>query len=108
MHIPRVAQCQHHCANPEFTSVEDFIKKTVAIPFLDHLISDVSSRFTAHSKMAATLQALLLVNITPAKCCVNIQEAIDLYFLILKSLMKKSPAGSQNGYLFPNKIVQKF
>ena len=79
VYMPRVAQCQQHCANPEFTSVEDFIKKTVAIPFLDHLISDVSSRFTAHSKMAASLQALLLVNITPATCCVNIQEAIDLY-----------------------------
>ena len=64
--MPHVAQCQQHRANPEFTSVEDFFKKTVAIPFLDHLISDV---LTAHSKMAASLQALLPVNITPATYC---------------------------------------
>ena len=73
--MPRVAQCQQHHANP----VEDFFKKTVAIPFLDHMISDVSSRFTAHSKMAASLQALLPVNITPATSCGNMQEVIDLY-----------------------------
>ena len=77
--MPRIAQCQQHRANPEFTSVEDFFKKTIATPFLDHLISDVSSRFIAHSKMAASLQALLPVNITPATPCGNIQEAIDLY-----------------------------
>ena len=43
--MPRVSGCQHHRSNPEITSVEEYFKKTVVIPFLDHLISDISSRF---------------------------------------------------------------
>ena len=43
--MPRVSGCQRHRSNPEFTSVEEYFKKTVVIPFLDHLISDISSRF---------------------------------------------------------------
>ena len=43
--MPRVSGCQCHQSNQEFTSVEEYFKKTVVIPFLDHLISDISSRF---------------------------------------------------------------
>ena len=53
--MPRVSQHQQHRSNPEHTSVEDYLKKTIAIPFLDHLIADISSRFTSHSKQAASL-----------------------------------------------------
>ena len=38
----RVSGCQRHRSNPEFTSVEEYFKKTVVIPFLDRLISDIS------------------------------------------------------------------
>ena len=53
--------------------------KTIAIPFLDHLISDVSSRFTTYSKTTASLQALLLINIIPATSCASLQVAINFY-----------------------------
>ena len=43
--MPRVSGCQCHQSNQEFTSVEEYFKKTVVIPFLDNLISDISSRF---------------------------------------------------------------
>ena len=46
--MPRVSKRQQHRSNPEYISVEDYLKKVVAIPFLDHLVSDVSSRFTHH------------------------------------------------------------
>ena len=59
--IPRVSKCQQHRSNPEYTSVADFLKKNVAIPFLDHLVSVVSSRFTSHCKQVAGLQGLLSI-----------------------------------------------
>ena len=63
--IPRTVRCQQHRSNPENSSVSNHMKKKgVAIPFLDHLISDISSRFSTHSKQAASLQGLLPVNIT--------------------------------------------
>ena len=48
--MPRVSQRQVHRLNPEFTSVEDYFKKTVIIPFLDHIISNLSYRFDDHIK----------------------------------------------------------
>ena len=77
--MPRVSQRQQHRSNPEFTSVQDFFKKTVAILFLDHLISDISLRFTAHSKQAASLQGLLPSHITPMSSFDDLQEAITYY-----------------------------
>ena len=62
--MPRTVKCQQHRSNPESSSVAYHIKKSVAILFLDHLISDISSRFSTHSKQAASLQRLLPVNIT--------------------------------------------
>ena len=57
--MPRTVKCQQHRSNPESSSVADHMKKSVAIPFLDHLINDISSRFSTHSKQAASLQGLL-------------------------------------------------
>ena len=50
--------------------------KSVAIPFLDYLISDISSRFSTHSKQAASLQGLLPVNTTVNTSIVDLNEAI--------------------------------
>ena len=55
------------------------MKKSVAIPFLDHLISDTSSRFSTHSKQAASLQGQLPVNITVNTSIVDLNEAIVFY-----------------------------
>ena len=79
--MPRLSKCQQHHSNPEYTSVPDFLKKTVATPFLDHLVSNVSSRFTSHFKQVAGLQGLLPINITDDTCitCSIIKEAIHFY-----------------------------
>ena len=56
------------------------MKKSVAIPFLDHLISDISSRFSTHSKQTASLQGLLPVNITTVNTSiVDLNTAIVFY-----------------------------
>ena len=79
--MPRVSQHQQNHSNPQFSTVEDYYyKKTIAIPFLDHIISDISSRFTTHTKQAASLQALLPSSITPTSSIHDeIQEAITFY-----------------------------
>ena len=47
-----------HHLNTEFTSVEDYFKKTVIIPFLDHIISNLSYKFDSHMKKAALIHLL--------------------------------------------------
>ena len=61
---PRISCHQQHRSNPEHDSVADYFKKAIIIPFLDHLISDISTRFTAHGKTAASIQELLPNSIT--------------------------------------------
>ena len=77
--MPRTVKCQQHRSNPENSSVADHMKKSVAILFLDHLISDISSRFSTHSKQAASLQGLLPGNITVNTSIVDLNEAIVFY-----------------------------
>ena len=77
--MPRTIRCQQQRSNSESTSVADHLKKSVAIPFLDHLISDISSRFSTHSKHAASLEGLLPVNITVNTSIVDLNEAIVFY-----------------------------
>ena len=73
--MPQTVRCQQHRSNPESSSVADHMKKSVAIPFLDYLISDISSIFYTHSKQAASLQGLLPVNITVNTSIVDLNEA---------------------------------
>ena len=47
--------------------------------FLDHLISDIVSRFTAHAKQAATIEQLLPTNIASDTTCMSIKEAVEFY-----------------------------
>jgi hypothetical protein len=49
------------------------------IPFLDHLINELSSRFDVHIKRAATIQRLLPERITSNSSVDDIQEAVDFY-----------------------------
>ena len=38
---------------------KEYYKRVVIIPFLDHLISELTSRFDAHAKKASIIQRLL-------------------------------------------------
>ena len=77
--MPRVSQRQCHRANTQFNSIEDYFKKVVIIPFLDHLISNLSYRFDAHMKQAAGIQRLIPTNITEELATCNIREAVNFY-----------------------------
>ena len=48
--MPRVSGRLQHRPNPPSNSVEEYFKLSVTIPFLDHMLSDLTSRFAAHVK----------------------------------------------------------
>lgn len=77
---PRVTRVQQHRSNPETESVEQHFKCTVIVPFLDHLISDLSSRFNKHAKQVASLQGLLPIKLTPASSVRDIEQAVAFYY----------------------------
>ena len=77
--MPRISQRQQHRSNIHTTSVEEYFKVAIAIPFLDQLISDISLRFSNLSKQACTLQALLPRKITNTTSMSDIQAAVEYY-----------------------------
>lgn len=78
--MPRVTQQQRNCANPVSSSVQEYFKLTITIPFLDHLISDLSIRFDAHMKQAALLQSIIPARITESLSIDDISEGgVDFY-----------------------------
>ena len=56
--MPCINSRQMPCSNPEYTFVVDYDKRAVVIPLLDHLITELTSRFDAHTKKAAMIQGL--------------------------------------------------
>ena len=53
--MPCISHLQMHHSSPEYSSVEEYYKRVVVIPFLDHLISELTSRFDAHAKKASMI-----------------------------------------------------
>ena len=75
--MPRVTGRQQHRSNPSSFSVEDYFKKAVAIPLLDHIITSMKDRFSA-----AAIVASSLLGDVPSVCCsreVNTERAIEKY-----------------------------
>ena len=77
--IPRISRHQQHRSNYASQSPEEYFKVSVVIPFLDHLISELSIRFDNHTKQATLLQHLLPSIITETSNPNDIEQAINLY-----------------------------
>ncbi|KAL5486890.1 hypothetical protein EMCRGX_G019427 [Ephydatia muelleri] len=68
---------QQHRSNPSSLSVEDYFKKTVAIPLLDHIITSMKDCFSV-----AAIVTSSLLGVIPSVCCskeVNMERAIEKY-----------------------------
>lgn len=52
--LPRTCTCgrQTHRPNVLSQTPSEFYRRTVAIPMLDHILSEINSRFSAHQKTA--------------------------------------------------------
>ena len=90
--LEQLHRCQQHYLNLESSLVADHMKKSVATPFLDSLISDISSRFSTHSKH---IDHLLPKNIRVNTTIVDLNEAKVFYSELpnLNILMKNLIVG---------------
>ena len=77
--MPHISQRQQHHSNQPFESVEEYFRHSVTIPFLDHLISELSFRFDEHTKKAALVQHLLPVQISSTSSVQDIDQAVAFY-----------------------------
>ena len=77
--MPRLSPRQQHRSNPPSNSVEEYFKLSVTIPFLDHLLSDLASRFAAHVKQSASIQRLLPISIKSDSSVNDIEQAVAFY-----------------------------
>ena len=76
---PRISRHQQHRSNQQTDSVEEYFKVSIVIPFIDHLISELSCRFDAHTKQSASLQHLIPHRITQSTSYADIDEAVQYY-----------------------------
>ena len=63
---PCVSKRQQYHSNQPSESIEECFRHSVTIPFLDHLITELSFRFDEHTKKAALVQHLLPARIKSA------------------------------------------
>ena len=76
---PRTTQRQQHRANVEAPTVGKYYELTVLVPFLDHILSDIESRFSRHVNKASLIQGLLPSFLLADSAVDSIQEAVDFY-----------------------------
>ena len=77
--MPRVSLRQQHRPNQPSNSIEEYFKHSVTIPFLDHIVSDLTTRFNAHVKQSASIEKLLPANINPDSCVKTLEQAVAFY-----------------------------
>ena len=80
--IPRRCSRQIHCSNVPADTPSEYNCRTVTIPVIDHLLSEMKSRFGSHQKMALlglSLVPSLLVSLEPDQCASRVEELADLY-----------------------------
>ena len=74
---PRTCARQMHRPNADAESVEDWYRVNVAIPFIDHIITELESQFSS-----LTLTASQLLGLVPSVICsseVDVSNALQLY-----------------------------
>lgn len=75
--MPRITGRQQHRSNATAESVFEYFKKNAAIPFLDHIISDLDEQFSC---LAITASSLL--GLVPTVICtkhIDISDALEMY-----------------------------
>ena len=76
--LPRVAIRQQHRSNTPATTPKEYYRRTIAVPLVDHLISEMDFRFNKFSQRASTL-----VFLVPSIACeldkIDITDAVEQY-----------------------------
>ena len=75
--VPRIASRQSHRSNTPYTGPEDYYRRTVFLPFLDHIIQEMSTRFGPTQEKASKLFSL--VPSEAIKFDADISNLVELY-----------------------------
>ena len=65
--VPRLTGRQVHRANAGGDTPEDYFRRNVAIPFVDHLKEEMKQRFSKENRIGSSIFSLLPVNILKMK-----------------------------------------
>ena len=76
---PRIGQRQQHRLNLPIDSPQKYFEVAVLVPFLDHLISQMETRYQPHVQKASLLQGLLPRSISNMSSIASVNEGIALY-----------------------------
>ena len=76
---PRAAGRQKHRANAPSETVKEYYLVNMAIPFLDHIISEFGARFEGLSVRASKLFGLIPSILCSEEVPVDISEAVEMY-----------------------------
>ena len=75
--MPLITGQQCHCSNPPSKSSEEYFRKVITIPLLDHVQSTLGSQFSV-----AAVVSVSLIDIVPSICCsrkVSLNDALVTY-----------------------------
>ena len=75
--MPLITGRQCHCSNPPSKSSEEYFRKVIAIPLLDHVQSTLGFQFSV-----ADVVSVSLIDIVPSICCsrkVSLNDALVTY-----------------------------
>ena len=78
--LPRIARKQIHRSNPPYDTPEEYYRRTIAIPLLDSLLSELDTRFSALSQRATKLLFLVpTVMCSPSYRDEKIFDVVEMY-----------------------------
>lgn len=80
--LPRRCGRQIHRSNVTGDTPSAYFKRSISIPLLDHLLSEIESRFSTHKQTALlgmSLVTFVLVTLSMEDCSTKFHELVDLY-----------------------------
>ena len=85
MYTKRICSAQKHRPNVPADSPESFFKRTIFLPLIDGVISQMNSRFSKHNKKALSLGAIL-----PEQAKIENSANFDEIFRFYENLLPQS------------------
>ncbi len=80
--LPRVCGRQQHRMNLPSNTPSEYFKRSISIPLLDHILSELHSRFSSHNQMALKGMCLIpsvMVTLTKEEVQRRVNSLVELY-----------------------------
>ena len=80
--LPRICSRQSYRSNIPADSPSDYYRRLISIPFIDHLLSEMHSRFSSHQQTALlglSVVPSVIVTLTADECATKVGKLADMY-----------------------------